>query len=420
MRAVNHRGPPTDGRVPIDLGGHRSSGIMAIAYKQLKQHLGIRSGDIYVYDFVQQLAIVEPEILDRFEVDTIELGRGFALDPGDWRDWVLPDGTPCKIPAFIEPVRVGADWHIYDPDGALIAIQREGGLYFEQTCFPLAHHAGDDFSQLPEAMDKVMWAALGSPPAPIDFDEMGLQQLAAGARVLRHRPSDLEASEVSERAILGLFGGNLMEWGQFLFRMDNFLMLLATEPRRMHRFLDALVEFHMDNLERYLSAVGPYIDIIVFGDDLGMQTGPQIALSMYRQFFFPRHRQLWERAKQLADVKVMLHSCGSIASYIPNFIEAGLDILQPIQTSARGMDPLVLKREYGRHLCLWGGGCDTQWVLPRGTSEQVTAEVRNKVAALARGGGYVFQQVHNIMADVPPENIVAMLDAARRTRGSSV
>ena len=139
LQAVSHHQPD---RVPIDFSGHRSSGIMAIAYKELKQYLGITSGDIYVYDFVQQLAIVEPDVLDRFQVDTIELGRGFSLKPTDWRDWILPDGTPCKIPAFINPVKINDDWHIYDPDGTLTAIQKAGSLYFEQTCFPLLDYAG--------------------------------------------------------------------------------------------------------------------------------------------------------------------------------------------------------------------------------------------------------------------------------------
>ena len=125
MKAVNHQEPD---RVPIDLSGHRSSGIMAIAYNRLKRHLGITSGDIYVYDFVQQLAIVEPEVLDRFGVDTIELGRAFALSPSDWRDWELPDGTSCKIPAFIHPVKVGGDWRVYHEDGTLSAIQKAGCL----------------------------------------------------------------------------------------------------------------------------------------------------------------------------------------------------------------------------------------------------------------------------------------------------
>ncbi|MDF1513072.1 MAG: uroporphyrinogen decarboxylase family protein [Anaerolineae bacterium] len=399
LLAVNHRPPD---RIPIDLSGHRSSGIMAIAYHNLKQHLGITTGDIYVYDFVQQLAIVEPEILDRFQVDTIELGRGFALKEEDWRDWVLPDGTPCKIPAFINPVNVNGDWHIYDPDGTLTAIQKAGSLYFEQTCFPLLDYAGDNFDHLPDAMNKVMWASLGSPPAPIEFDETGLAQITAGVKKLR---------QSTDRAIIGLFGGNFMEWGQFLFRMDNFLMLLAAEPRCMHKLLDKLLEIHLDNLRKFLSAVGPYIDIILFGDDLGMQNGPQVSPRMYRKFFFPRHRELWQTAKSLSNAKVMLHSCGSVAAYIPMFIEAGLDILQPVQTSAYNMDAAYLKREYGRDLCLWGGGCDTQKMLPQGTPEEVAQDVRSRVEILSPGGGFVFQQVHNIMADIPPENIVAMLDA---------
>jgi uroporphyrinogen decarboxylase len=405
LAAVDHRVPD---RVPIDLGGHRSSGIMAIAYHRLKEHLGITEGDIYVYDVVQQLAIVEPPVLDRFGVDTVELGRGFALASEDWRDWVLPDGTPCKILAFIEPVRVGDDWHIYAEDGTPVAVQKAGSLYFEQTHWPLMEGAGDAASAaaLDAAFDRMMWSVMGSPPAPIGLDDAGQAQLAAGARALR-------AS--TDRAILGLFGGNLLETGQMFFRMDGFLMMLAAEPRRAHRFLAALTAYHLANLERYLSAVGPYIDIVLFGDDLGMQTGPQISPRMYREFFFPHHRRLWQRAKELADVKVMLHSCGSVAAFIPMFIEAGLDILQPVQTSAAGMDAARLKREFGDDLCLWGGGCDTQHVLPQGTPAEVAADVRRRVATFAPGGGYVFQQVHNIMADVPPENIVAMLDAVRAT-----
>ena len=399
MMAVNHREPD---RVPIDLGGHRSSGIMAIAYNKLKQQVGIKTGDIYVYDFVQQLAIIEPQVLDRFSVDTIELGRGFALKPEDWHGWVLPDGTPCKIPAFIHPVKAGNDWHIYHRDGTLIAIQKQGCLYFEQTCFPLAESDDSSFKDLASAMEKVMWVSLGTPPAPIGYDEEGLEKLAAGAKALR---------ESTDRAIIGLFGGNLNEFGQFLFGMANFFMLLAGEPARAHRFMDKLVEMHLENLEKFLSAAGPYIDIILFGDDLGMQTGPQISPRMYREFLHPRYELMWETAKKLAKVKVMLHCCGGIYPLLPGLIEAGLDIIQPVQTSAKDMEPERLKREFGKDICLWGGGCDTQSLLPRGTPEEVAEDVRQRVGVLAPEGGFVFQQVHNIMADVPPENVVAMLDA---------
>ncbi len=416
LAAVNHREPD---RVPIDLGGHRSSGIMAIAYRKLKEHLGITSGDIYVYDLVQQLAIIEPEVLDRFGVDTIELGRGFAQNPEDWRDWVLPDGSPCKIPAFIEPVKalphetpiasgthgpgVGGDWHLYH-DHTLIGIQKQGSLYFEQTYFPLADSTDDSFADLATPLEKVMWAAAGTPPAPIGFDDEGLKQLAAGAKALR---------ESTDRAIIGLFGGNLLENGQFLFRNDNFFTLLAGEPARAHRFLDRLTEMHLANLEKYLSAVGPYIDIILFGDDLGMQTGPQISPRMYREFFQPRHGLLWQTAKKLAPVKVMLHCCGGVYPLLPMLIEAGLDIIQPVQTTCKDMGAERLKREFGRDLCLWGGGCNTRDVLGVATPEEVAEDVRRRMQILAPGGGFVFQQIHNIMADVPPENIVAMLEAAR-------
>lgn len=399
MTAVAHGEPD---RVPIDLGGHRSSGIMAIAYHDLKRHLGITTGDVYVYDVVQQLAIVEPEVLDRFGVDTIELGRGFALRPEDWRDWILPNGVPCKIPTFIEPVRVGNDWHVYHEDGTLIAIQKEGCLYFEQTCFPLMDSTDGVLEGLAHALDKVMWSAMGTPPAPIGYDEEGLAELAEGARRLRER---------SSRAIIGLFGGNLLELGQFLFRNDIFYMLLASEPRRAHRFLDRLVEMHLENLERYLSAVGPYIDIVMFGDDLGMQTGPQISPRMYWEYLQPRQKIMWAAAKRLSDAKIMLHSCGGLYQLIPGLIDAGLDILQPVQTTCAGMEPERLKHEFGRDLCLWGGGANTRDVLAQGTPQQVAEDVRRRVSILAPGGGYVFQQIHNVMADVPPENIVAMLEA---------
>jgi len=164
---------------------------------------------------------------------------------------------------------------------------------------------------------------------------------------------------------------------------------------------------------RFLGAVGPYIDIILFGDDLGMQTGPQMSPAMYREFFKPRHAGMWKRAKELARVKVMLHCCGGVRTLLPHLIDAGLDAINPVQISCRGMSAAELKREFGRDLTFWGGGCDTREILPNGTPEQVRSHVREQVRILAPGGGFVFQQVHNIMANVPPENIIAMFDAAR-------
>jgi uroporphyrinogen decarboxylase len=219
--------------------------------------------------------------------------------------------------------------------------------------------------------------------------------------------------ERTDRAIIGMFGGRLLELGLFLFRNDNFYMLLAGEPDRAHDFLEKATEMHMKNLEKFLVAVGPYIDIIQFGDDLGMQSGPQISRNMYREFFKPHHAHLWKRAKELSAVKVMLHCCGGIRELLPDLIEAGLDAINPVQISAKGMDARNLKADFGNDITFWGGGCDTQNILPNATPEDIRKHVNEQVRLLSPGGGFIFQQVHNIQADVPPENIVSMYKAVR-------
>jgi uroporphyrinogen decarboxylase len=192
-------------------------------------------------------------------------------------------------------------------------------------------------------------------------------------------------------------------------------MMLAGEPQHAHRFLDKLVEIHLANLERFLEVVGEYIDIILFGDDLGMQTGAMISPQMYREFFKERHKLLWNRAKELADVKVMLHCCGGIRELLRDLIEAGLDAINPVQISCFGMDVSELKADFGREITFWGGGCDTRDILPNGTPKQVAENVKEQIKILKKDGGFVFQQVHNILANVPPENIVAMFDTVNAT-----
>ena len=190
-------------------------------------------------------------------------------------------------------------------------------------------------------------------------------------------------------------------------------MLLAAEPAKAHKFLDDLVEIHLANLEKFLEAVGDCIDLIRFGDDLGMQSGPQVSPKMYREFFKPRHKLMWSRAKQLANVKVMLHCCGGVRELLPDLIDAGLEAINPVQISCAGMDAGELKAEFGKDMVFWGGGCDTQTILPNDTPEEVRRHVKEQVQILSPGGGFVFQQVHNILANVPPQNIVAMYEAVQ-------
>lgn len=399
LSALDHR---ESDRVPLDLSGHRSSGIAAIAYARLRKHLGLAPQPVRVYDPVQQLAIVEEDVLDRFQIDTVELGRAFALEDRHWQDWVLPDGTPCLMPDWVKLRRDADRWVVLSPDGVVIAQMPDGVLYFEQTHWPFAER--DDLDHLEEVMSQSMWTGIASPPGPLVGGPQGAAVLVEGARRLRQQ---------TDRAIIGLFGGNLLEMGQFLYRNDNFFYLLAGDPGRAHAFLDRVVEMHLANLERFLGAAGPYLDIILFGDDLGMQSGPQVSPKMYREFFFPRQQIMWRRTKELAPhIKIMLHCCGGVRELLPGLIEAGLDAINPVQITCRGMAPDDLKREFGSHLTFWGGGCDTRFVLGAGTPDQVRVNVTELVSTLKPGGGFVFQQVHNILADVPPANIVAMYEAA--------
>jgi uroporphyrinogen decarboxylase len=401
MQAFAHRQP---GTVPLDFAGHRSSGIAAIAYAKLRSHLGLPKLPLRVYDVIQQLAVVDEDVLARFGVDTVEMGRAFALQEKDWQDWVLPDGTPCSIPAWTRVERASDRWVLRSPTGTAMGRMPDGALYFEQEHFPFVE--ADDLSAVPAAFEQCMWTSslTASPPGPLAAGAEGEKRLREGAARFRAR---------TDRAIVGLFGGNLLEIGQFLYRNDNFFMLLAAEPARAEAFLDTVVELHLASLRRFLGAVGDSIDVIVFGDDLGMQSGPQISPEMYRRIFKPRHSLMWKTAKSLAPVKVMLHCCGGVRELLPDLIDAGLDAINPVQITCSGMEPRGLKRDFGKDILFWGGGCDTREVLPHGTPQQVRDHVRRQLEIMAVDGGFVFQQVHNILANVPPENIVAMFDAVR-------
>ena len=400
ITAVNHKEPD---QVPIDFSGHRSSGIMVQAYKRLRQHLGLPPGQLYVYDFIQQLALVEDDVLNIIGADVVELGHDFYKKENYWQDWELQDGTPCKIPAFIKVERTKEGNVVYGDEEQVICIQKNGCLYFEQTCFPLQNSDDRTFEKLPYYLRQILWCRLGTPPAPAGFDKQGLEIFKTTAKNLRNS---------TDRAIYATFGGNLVEIGEFCFRIDNFLYLLATDPERIHAYLDKLTELHLENLTNYLNAVGEYIDIIGFGDDLGMQTGPQMSPKMYREFFKPRHELLWKHAKKLCpQVKVSLHSCGGVYPLLGDLIDAGLEIINPVQFTCNDMELHRLKREFGKDLTFWGGGCDTREILPNGKPADIRQHVKENVEIMSPGGGFVFQQVHNIMSDVPSRNIMAMFKA---------
>jgi len=400
LAAIEHREPD---RIPIDLGATPSSGISAIAYGRLNRHLGLGQSRTRVYDVVQQLAQPEAAILERFKIDAVDLGRTFNTRDEDWRAVTLFDGSAAEYPRWFRPEPLpDGGYRALAPDGTEIAVQLKDMNFFDQTCFPWLDDYPAEMSGLPAAMGKVHWAALAHSP----WDHVGepgfWQQLRANAIALR---------EQSDRAIMVVVGCNLFEWGTFLRRMDNFLMDLIAEPEQVERLLDALMEIHLGTLEKVCTAVGDVADICRFGDDLGTDTGPFMAPATYRRFFKAHHTRLCESVHRHSGMKTFLHSCGSIHALLPDLIEAGFDVVNPVQTACRDMDPARLKNEFGRDITFWGGGADTRATLNHGSVAEVRSDVLERLKIFAPGGGFVFNTIHNILADVPPQNIVAMFDA---------
>jgi uroporphyrinogen decarboxylase len=387
MAAARHKQPD---RIPVDLGGMASTGIMAAPYARLKEHLNITEGDIYIFDATQQLAVVEEPVRRRFGCDVVILDSGLLAG---WRDYTLFNGRAAKIRAdfFTEADGKGGEYAL-DAAGRRTFHRPASGCYFESIYAPL--HEATSLADL----DRYDW--------PVFSDER-LHKLQTEAKRLHSQ----------DYAILAAFGGAILEGGQSLRGWSNFMLDLVGNTAFAEALLDRLLQSHLRNLDLFLDAVGDYVQIIQMGGDLGTQNGPQVSPQLYYEVIQPRQKALWSRIHaRKPDLAVFLHSCGSILDLIPGIIDAGCDILNPIQISAKDMRPAQLKREFGKDLCFWGGGCDTQRILPFGSPDQVYAHTKENIALFKPGGGFVFCQVHNIQHNVPPENIVAMYQAVQDCR----
>ena len=393
LKTIRHEEPD---RLPIDLGGMASTGIMAIAYARLKEHLGITSGEIRVFDMGQQLAEVGPEVLSRFGVDVISLTNSLGEAPEFWKPWKLPNGVDCKIPTGVDlrPDEENGGWLIWE-NGMPMHRMSPKALYFSENIHPLAELT------TPEELQYV--------PRPIISD--------GELKLLEMRAKTLY--ENTDFAIMANFGGSILETGNSLRGFARFMMDLAKGDTFTEDLIGGIVETQLKNLSLFLQAVGNYVQIVQFGDDLGMQDRTIMSRGMYQKYIFPGHQTLFQHVHQNSNCAVFLHSCGSIYPLIPDLIAAGVNILNPVQTSAKNMDPRQLKEEFGKQITFWGGGCDTQHVLPFAAPDEIARHVREQIEILAPGGGFVFNQIHNIQADIAPENIVVMFDAAREFRYSA-
>ncbi|PHV70823.1 methyltransferase [Sporanaerobium hydrogeniformans] len=400
MASVNHKQPT---RIPVDLGATPSSGISAIAYTNLTKYLNMKDSKTYIYDVVQQVAQPEQAILDRFGIDVIDVGRAFNAAPEDWAPTTLATGDTAYYPKWFKPeLQPNGAYVARDEFGEIIAKMPQGATFFDQTIFPYLDEYPESYKDIGVAMNKVLWQKLAHSPWD-HADELDFwQQL---------RQKCIHLRNTTDKALMIVCGCNLFEWGTFLRRMDNFLMDIYSEPEEVERLVDALLEGHLATLAKVCEAVGDIVDIIRFGDDLGMDSGPFMSPQQYRTIFKPRHKMLCDYVHKHSQMKTFLHSCGSIYKLMPDLIDAGYDIINPVQTCVVDMQPERLKKEFGKDITFWGGGVDTRNILNRGTMQQVKDEVRRNIEILLPGGGFVFNTVHNIMPDVPPENIVAMFEA---------
>ena len=405
LSAINHQEPD---RVPVDFGATPSSGISAIAYNNLKKHLAIHHKPTKVYDVVQQLAEPDDELLDLFHIDVVDIGRACSNTASEWYDIELQDGSPAQYPNWFKPkLKEDGIWYAADSEGQILAKMPPGATFFDQVYFPYLDGYPDNFKDLPRAMSKSMWAAFPVSPWSKVNDEGFWPDL---------REKTIRLKESGKATIIGV-GCNLFEWGTFLRRMDNFLMDLIMEPDKVEALLDALMEIHLTTLEKVCHWIGDVADFVKFGDDLGMQNGPFMSPETYRMLFKPRHTQLCDFAKKNSQMHTFLHSCGSIYQLLPDLIEAGFEVINPVQTNTNNMDPGRLKKEFGKDITFWGGGIETSTVLNNGTAEKVREMVLRRLEIFTPGGGFVFNTIHNILPDVPPENIVAMFNAINEFNG---
>ena len=389
---LDHQQPD---KMAIDFGAMRSTGINVIAYNRLRAHLGLPLTSTKLYDVFQQLAEPEPDILDRFGADVVQLHRhspSFGVSLDAWRPDTLSDGSPCLVPAGFHPVR-NADGSLeVVVNGTVIARRPAGGYWYDSVYHPLA-----DAQTLSD----------------IDRHEFGV--IGAEEQAYLRRESQ-RLYDDTDRAILGEFGGNLLECGQSDFGYGRFMEMLVAERELTEYYLDRLVESHLRNLRIYLECVQNRIHVIQLGDDLGTQEALQLSPRLYRDLLKPRQEKLFRFIHEHSAVKVFLHSCGAIYDILGDLAEIGLDIINPVQISSPNMTPAKLKKEFGKKLVFWGGGCDTQHILPRASLQEIRKHVEENIAAFAPGGGYVFTQVHNIQQEIEAERIIALYETAVRCR----
>lgn len=371
LAALTHREPD---RVPIDFAGTGVSSIAYRAYDDLRAFLGLEANGFTPEDLGPGAwgGIVAPheDVYDRLHSDVMLVNMG------------QPDAWELQI-------EYGDQYDTYVDEWGTRVFRPKDGHYFDYRGFPITEGTVEAFKRWdkwPDPLDPGRWRG---------FRERCLSAQATGRAI----------------TAFSVFGGGIFEQPARIMPMEEFFMGIASDPKFSDLVLGKMFDIYWDATVKMLEEVGDILDVWVYWDDLSAQDRPLISPRWYKKHLMPLHRKLFDKVKSMTDAKIFFHCCGAARTWIPYFIDVGVDILNPVQTSAADMDPFELKRDFGSDIVFWGGACNPQKTLAFGTPEEVADEVRRHIDALAPGGGFVLANVHNIQNLVPPENIVAMFEA---------
>jgi uroporphyrinogen decarboxylase len=367
LAAINHEEPE---RLPVDFGGRHTT-MHRQAHENLKRFLGLEGGEEVFRQFWLQTVEMDPRIQERLGGDVLAFCTG---KPDAW-DLEVDDATGV----------------FFDEWGAGYRMP-PGGYYYDYDSHPLAHVKSID------QLDAYSW------PDPLDPGRYrGLKEQVARA-----------AASGDKAIMMTISPAGSWEHSWTLRGPEQALLDLVAQRELYEAILDRIVQFQLAQWDQVLELVGEYIDVAAMSDDLGTQVGPMISPVLYRELFKPRLMQITSLIHQKSHAKTYLHTDGSVYAFLPDLIEAGIEIINPVQTECKNMEPERLKREFGDRLTFWGAGCNTR-VLEFGTPDDVRSEARHAIETLGPGGGYVFGPIHNVQPEVPPENVVAMLETARES-----
>jgi hypothetical protein len=411
--ALNHQEPD---RVPLDLGGSVVTGMQVSSVYLLRQVLKLDppGTPIKVIEPYQMLGEIKADLMDVLGVDVVplqSLKTLFGFKNEGWKPWTLFDGTPVLVPeGFNTEPEPNGDILMY-PEGDRSAPPSgrmpKGGFYFDSIIRqpPIDEAHPDPEDNLEEF-------------GPLSHEELEYFRCEAERLYVE-----------TDKAILANFGGTgfgdialvpapWLRYPKGIRDVEEWYISTVKRRDYVYRVFERQCQIALANLEKLYQAVGDRVmTVFVTGTDFGMQSGPFVSPQTYRELYQPFHKQLNDWIHQYTSWKTFIHSCGSVRALLPDFIEAGFDILNPVQTSAADMDPCQLKKRFGDCLTFWGGGVDTQRTLPFGTPEEVRAEIRERIRIFGPGGGFVFNTVHNVQARVPAKNLLALYEAVRKCGG---